>query len=278
VSGGAYYRSYDGANNKDKSYPSTISSFRLDRFEVTVGRFRKFSAAWDGGFRPVAGAGKHGHLNGGQGLAASAGGYEAGWNTSWATSLPVTANNWDAKLWANNSNTNVPSTWTSAPGANENLPLVWSAWTAAMAFCIWDGGFLPSESEWNYAAAGGAEQRVYPWSNPAGSTTLDCSHVNSTVIALMCVGKPNIVGSESPLGDGKFGQADLAGNVSEWVLDYFGAYPTNCDDCYASTVTSARGARGSNYTDPTRLEASSRGSGPEADFGPFTGIRCARSP
>jgi formylglycine-generating enzyme required for sulfatase activity len=74
VNGGAYYRSYDAANNKDKSFPATISSFRLDRFEVTVGRFRKFTAAWDGGFRPAAGAGKHGHLNGGQGLAASAGG------------------------------------------------------------------------------------------------------------------------------------------------------------------------------------------------------------
>jgi len=31
------------------------------------------------------------------------------------------------------------------------------------AFCIWDGGFLAGEAEWNYAAAGGSEQRSYPW-------------------------------------------------------------------------------------------------------------------
>jgi formylglycine-generating enzyme required for sulfatase activity len=255
-----------------------VSNFRLDRFEVTVGRFRKFTAAWDSGFRPSVGAGKHSHLNGGQGLAASAGGYESGWNASWAASLPVTASNWDAKLWTDHQLNDLVSTWTSAPGANENLPLSWTAWTAAMAFCIWDGGFLPSESEWNYAATGGAEQRVYPWSNPPSSTTLDCLHVNS-LAGIPCVGKPNIVGSESPLGDGKYGQADLAGNLSEWALDYSGGiYPSNCDDCFASTLPGGRRTRGGSYTDPNGLPASSQSSGPEADYTPLIGIRCARSP
>ena len=46
-------------------------------------------------------------------------------------------------------------------------------WFESYAFCIWDGGFLASEAEWNYAAAGGSEQRYYPWSSPATSTTID---------------------------------------------------------------------------------------------------------
>src|SRR5580704_6839465 len=55
-------------------------------------------------------------------------------------------------------------TWTETAGSSENLPITEAHWYAAYAFCIWDGGFLPSEAEWNYAAAGGSDQRAYPWS------------------------------------------------------------------------------------------------------------------
>jgi len=80
----------------------------------------------------------------------------------------------------------------------------------------WDGGFLPSEAEWNYAASGGNEQRVYPWSAGPTSTIIDDSY------AVYC-GNACAVGTQNvgyrPKGDGKFGQADLAGNLWERVLD-----------------------------------------------------------
>jgi formylglycine-generating enzyme required for sulfatase activity len=47
----------------------------------------------------------------------------------------------------------VPS-WTDTAGANEALPMNCLTWYAAFAFCVWDGGFLPTEAEWNYAATG----------------------------------------------------------------------------------------------------------------------------
>jgi formylglycine-generating enzyme required for sulfatase activity len=86
VAGGMFYRGTDTAN------PATISDFRLDKYEVTVGRFRKFVDAWVGGWRPSAGAGKHTHLNGGAGLVNTAGGNEPGWNATWTAYVGAASN------------------------------------------------------------------------------------------------------------------------------------------------------------------------------------------
>jgi formylglycine-generating enzyme required for sulfatase activity len=42
VPGGTYYRSYNGVDFTDKSYPATVADFYLDKYEITVGRFRQF--------------------------------------------------------------------------------------------------------------------------------------------------------------------------------------------------------------------------------------------
>jgi formylglycine-generating enzyme required for sulfatase activity len=84
VSGGTFYRTYtnDGSGAQNTADPATISDFRLDKYLVTVGRFRNFVAAWDqgSGYTPDVGSGKHTHLSGGKGLADSGapGDYEAG--------------------------------------------------------------------------------------------------------------------------------------------------------------------------------------------------------
>jgi formylglycine-generating enzyme required for sulfatase activity len=164
----------------------------------------------------------------------------------------------------------------------DKKPMNCVTWFEAMAFCAWDGGFLPTEAEWNYVAAGGNEQRSYPWSSPASSLTIDCSYADY-YDGNYCVNPPtgavDRVGSTSPKGDGKWGHADLGGNVVQWALDsYQSSYANPCNDCADLTSSSLRVIRGGGYRDaaPSLRGASRNGSAPAARFGDI-GARCARS-
>jgi sulfatase modifying factor 1 len=251
--------------------PATVSDFRLDLYEVTVGRFRQFVNAGMGTQQNPPPAGAGGRTLGG---AANQGGWQATWNGS------LTANS--TALTAALGCGTQGATWTSAPGANENLPINCATWYEAMAFCVWDGGFLPTEAEWNYAAAGGNEQRAFPWSVPASSLLLDCSYANFLYYTNFCVlpllGSVNRVGSESPKGDGKWGQADLAGNVFEWTLDWDAAYTNPCTDCADLTPSAMRSLRGGDFGDPAINERTAYrgnvGTPNIRDSG--VGLRCAR--
>lgn len=272
VAGGTYDRSYDGFMYTSTSSPATVSGFRLDQYEITVGRLRQYvSYLSGGGSLPGAGSGKHTHLNGGQGLAATGGGYETGWDATWNSQIATTASGWNSNLGG--------GTWTASAGSNENLPITEIDWYEAYAFCIWDGGFLPSEAEWNYAAAGGSDQRAYPWSPayPPGSTSISCTDANYSGCP---AGAANAVGSESPAGDGKWGQSDLAGNAWEWNLDWYASsYNTPCTDCANLTAASSRVDRGGGFGDATTaLLASYRGNIAPTDRYVNVGARCARTP
>jgi formylglycine-generating enzyme required for sulfatase activity len=290
---GNVLRSYDDVTPgyASAAFPATVASFWLDQYEVTVGRFRRFVTAVVGGWVPAAGSGKHSHLNAGQGLADdgdAAGPTEPGWDTNWNATLGTTADAWNTALVCKQST----ATWTPTAGANEHLPANCMTWYEAYAFCIWDGGFLPSEAEWNYAASGGTEQRVYPWSVPASSMSIDCSHANYYGASMgtdYCVmpgmgvpgaeGATNAVGSESPVGDGKWGQSDLAGNVFEWNLDYYAPYESPCSNCAYFTPTSARVIRGGAFGNPASSEITSeRNSDDPLSRTSSLGVRCARAP
>lgn len=263
----------------DSNVPATVSDFRLDRFEVTVGRWRWFSAAWEAGWRPSAGAGKHAHLNGGSGLANSAAsGYEVGWQTDWASGVDASES---LRL------SGPYTTWTESAGPNENLPVNYVNWYEAYAFCIWDGGFLPSEAEQNYASAGGGDamgQRTYPWSNPPGSPSIDCSYANyrGAKGGTFCYeGKLTEVGRFSPKGDGRYGQSDLAGNLWEWTLDWL-QYPYSaCHDCanLPADASTGRVVRGGAFDEDATYQTTAY----TQYYAPlrreyYIGARCARRP
>jgi formylglycine-generating enzyme required for sulfatase activity len=276
VQGGTYERS------NDPNSSATISPFRLDRFEATVGRFRGFVNAVISGWQPQPGSGKHTHLNGGNGLAnvGDAGlPFEQGWDATWNANLANDASAWNAALACH---ATYP-TWTHVPGPNETRPIVCPNWFEAFAFCIWDGGFLPSEAEWNLAAAGGSDQRQYPWSSPASSTTVDCSFANYSPGAMCSPIGVNAVGTESPKGDGKWGQADLAGNAREWSVDwYVSPYASPCTNCAVLGSFGGNGYRvirgGSFHHPAAEVLTSYRDSRHPTDRAVDVGIRCARAP
>jgi formylglycine-generating enzyme required for sulfatase activity len=275
VTGGTFYRSYDATSflygYTSQAYPATVSDFQLDAYEITVGRFRKFVAAYSRNMI-TAGAGKNPNNP-----------TDPGWDAAWNTSLPADATALQSAVACNSTY----QTWTPSPGANENRPMSCLNWYEAYAFCIWDGGRLPTEVEWNYAAAGGAEQRVYPWSKPPTSSDIDCSYANyyggsggTDYCVLPRPGSTNNVGSESPKGDGRYGQADLAGNVSEWTLDWYTSpYSSPCVNCAkTSPAVTSRAMRGGAFGyDASSVLSSFRGYfNPLAHYS-LLGARCARS-
>jgi formylglycine-generating enzyme len=290
VPAGTFYRDSNAVASTQTGSQASVSALRIDKYEITVGRFRQFVAAASQGWLPAAGSGKHSHLNGGRGLVDSGdptgATYETGWDSSWNVNLATTAAAWDANLSCNSL-----ATWTSSPGASENRPINCIDWYDAYAFCIWDDGFLPSDAEWNYAASGGSEQRVFPWSAPATSQDIDCTYANYGGGTFgggnyCTAGGTDNVGSQSPKGDGKWGHSDLGGNVWEWVLDY--ASTGACVDCADTTQPppfpspappgASRVNRGGGLGAGFSLEVSTLNDSPTTDRDIEQGARCARSP
>jgi formylglycine-generating enzyme required for sulfatase activity len=248
---------------------ATVSDFALDTYEITVGRFRKFVAAYAQNMIP-AGAGKNPHNPA-----------DPGWDPSWNASLDANAAALKTALACDTA-----ATWTDAPGsaAAENRPIDCLTWFEAEAFCTWDDGRLPTDAEWDYVALAGAEQRPYPW----GTVEPDCTFANFFGAAggtLACVqppdGAPNPVGSESPKGDSKWGQADMGGNVDEWLQDWTRLYSSPCNDCAALDQggSTRRGMRGGSFGESAQIMSGHfHVSGPPAVHVDLFGARCARAP
>jgi formylglycine-generating enzyme required for sulfatase activity len=253
---------------------ATVSGFRLDRYEATVGRFRKFvEAVVATGWQPPVGSGKHSHLAGG-GVSG-----ESGWDATWPA-LPTTKSAWDNALECGVSGQQT-WTWTAGPGANERRPINCVTWFRAVAFCIWDGGFLPTEAEWEYAASGG-EERVYPWSSPPADATVDPTRASygclGDGVAGCSLADIVEVGSKAA-GNGRWGHADLAGNLWELVLDWYAPSYAACSDCAQLAPATNRVIRGGTYNDQHwGARAANRHNHSPTVRGANVGVRCARAP
>jgi len=161
-------------------------------------------------------------------------------------------------------------------GRFDNYPVIWVNWTMAQTYCEWAGRHLPTEAQWEKAARG-TDGRIYPWGNDPPNH--DLANYDGYFGDTLNV-------SRYSKGASPYGALDMAGNVLQWVSDWYS------ETYYQISPTSNPGGpdsgdlkvlRGSDYnhsdyhTSAYLLRAAER-FGLDREFASYNvGFRCARN-
>lgn len=188
----------------------TVDAFRIDRYPVTNKRFAEFVAAT--GYKTEA--------------------EQYGWSFVFWSHVPkdrfyemvedtVAAAPWWCKV--RGAYWNAPE----GPGSNvlkrDDHPVVHVSWNDAVAFCQWSGQRLLTEAEWEYAARGGLEQKLYPWGDklrPNGEHRCNIWQGEFPKVDTADDGYAGTCPVEA-FPANEYGLFSIAGNAWEWCADWF---------------------------------------------------------
>ena len=250
----------------------SISSYALDRYEVTVERFRRFVEAGSPAASPpfvYPGAVITGFVSPGTDAAVP------------SVQRPCASGNLPS-AGSVVRHLNFPMcTWTERAGANERYPITSESprmdWFTAQSFCAWDGGRIPTDAEWSYAAFHLRDGRPYPRRYPHGDS-LNCSDAVVSGATRTCALNDTVqpVGSRSP--EGLF--YDLGGNLAEFVTGWVFTNFPSCSDggsrndpiCLRQGGLVAVDFIGSSFYEDTPVTEADR---VRQRIRPVIGLRCA---
>jgi len=161
-------------------------------------------------------------------------------------------------------------------------PVVCVDWFQAHSYCEWAGGRLPTEAEWEYAARG-LERLIFPWGDIFDGTRLNYCDANCDFDWALTddtfddgytytapVGR-------FPAGASWCGALDMAGNVHEWVADWYASYSSERQvNPKGPTAGENRVWRGGSWNCPRTFTRSAfRDDSPPGTSNDIVGIRCA---
>ena len=241
----------DGEVIEHPQHTVLLDAYWIDRTEVTNGQFEQFVKAT--GYRTDA--------------------EQAGSGGVWAGYYPVPQT-------AKGADWHHPEGPDSDIATRSNHPVVQVSWNDADAYCRWAGGRLPTEAEWEKAGRG-TDAREYPWGNQRAS----CEYAVMFDAGGEGCGQGKMawpVGSK-PAGASPYGALDMAGNVSEWVADWFGPgyyAQSPANNPPGPDHGTGRSIRGGAWTDAEYewvLRSAYRAGGKPTDKDNTTGFRCAVS-
>lgn len=219
-------------DNEQWAHPVTLAPFAIARAPVTQAEFEAF--VLDGGY-------------GRRALWSEAG---WAWREAGAITLP--------SGWERAGGGFVRRVFDAAAPLAPHAPMVHVSWFEADAFCRWAGRRLPTEAEWEAAAAGepgadgrlGPARRRYPWGD--APPTPERAHLDARALAPVDV-------AARAAGDSAFGCRQLLGNVWEWTASDFLPYPGFAPGAYreysAPWFGTHKVLRGGSFATPARLAA-----------------------